>query len=174
MVHDVISRAIPEDIAVEDIVGIELSYTGGFFRNWDFDDGDIRRCVDLKEGRYVSRRRCSGNTTSKDLNADEVVAIRKIISDSRILDVERDDRLMLLDAGDHYITLLTGTDHYTIDRRCSVGPSFSYLWNGVMEIVALDDPPKGEPEWQGERRSCTCGNRTPTRTTRHTVQPPAY
>lgn len=103
--YEEVHRAVPETVTIGDIVGIDLSYTGCFFRDWGFDDEDISRCVYLKAGRYVSRRRCSGNTASKDLNTDEVDAIRGIIEDSGILDARIDERLMIYDAGDDYITL---------------------------------------------------------------------
>ncbi len=170
MAYGRVFREIPEEVTVDDIVGIELSRTGGFFRTDPFDDRDFRRFVDLRSGTYVSRRRASKREASKELDADDVDAIRRIIADSGILDIELDTGKMLLDAGDYYITLITGTDRYTIDRRCSVGPSFSCFWDGVMEVVALEDPPEGEPSWD---RTRSCEYRGPAGTVSRTVGTPA-
>lgn len=144
-----IHRAVPEAVTVDDIVGVELNYTGDFFRFDLFsnNDEDITRYVDLKTGSYVSHRRCSRRETSKVLNADEVGAIRRIIADSGILDAELDEGRMLCDAGDHYITLFTGTDRYVLSSRMSVGFSFWGVWKGIMGVVALDDPPEEIRGW---------------------------
>ncbi len=169
MVHDRIVRTIPEDIAVEDITGIELSYVGDF----RYHDRDFRRCIDLRTGTYVSRMYRGERELSKELDADDFDAIRRIIADSGILDIEQYSGIRVLDGGHRYIKLLTRTDRYTIDKTRSVGTSFSCFWNGIMEIFALDDSPEGRPDRCYRRRSCVYGNRTPTQTTPHTVQPPA-
>ncbi len=167
MVHDMIFRAIPEEVAVEDITGIELSYVGDFRSH----DGDFRKCVDLRTGTYVSRMHWGEREASKELDADDFDAIRRIIADSGILDIELNNGIRALDGGNRYIVLLTGTDRYTIDKRSSVGSSFSCFWNGIMEIFALDDSPEGRPQWCYRRRLRVCGNRTRKRTSPHTIQP---
>ncbi len=69
MVRGEIYRVVPETVTLNDIVGIELSSTSGFFE-WEYDDDDFRRYIDLKTGTHANNRHCNGNTESRDSNTD--------------------------------------------------------------------------------------------------------